>query len=163
MQNLQTEFDFYSKVVEKYEYDFENLKRQKLKSEENPSETLTKIVKLLQHKTQRASLVFNDMFVICQKEINEQTESQHENEFVYAQILEEFSEYFNIVSQKASALKDRIREIKKKLFGENYSRKGREQEGSKRTRDRVYVEQRDPRRNRGIHTIEAVLSKYGLN
>jgi hypothetical protein len=160
--NYESEFEFFSKVIENYEKEFENLKKPHGKNMEQPSENILKIVKLLQHKTQRTTLIFNDMLTLCQKEISSDQNKSQQNTFIFTQLLDEFSLYFDSVLKKAKNLHLRIQNLKQKAFGTydpKYKRNTYEQKISVE-KDKVFKYDNNLQKKRGLTNLEGILLNY---
>lgn len=160
--NYQSEFEFFSKVIENYEKEFENMRKMNGKNMEQPSDTIFKIVKLLQHKTERTTMIFNDMLAICQKEISYDLEKREENNYLFTQLLEEFSNYFETVSRKATNLKLRIKDLKQKAFGMSEQKQTRIVYNNpiKIEKDQVFRYQDQVDKKRGLKNLEGILVNF---
>ena len=160
--NYESEFEFFSKVIENYEKDFENLRKGNGRNLNHPSETILKIVKLLQHKTERTTLIFNDMLVICQKEISyDQNENNEENIYMFTEILEEFSRYFDSVQRKAKSLKMRIQDLKQKAYGSREQRGNRNRYNhSLKIEDKVFNPNQNLQKDKGLKNLDGILINY---
>ena len=160
--NYESEFEFFSKVIENYEKEFENLRKSQGKNMEQPSENILKIVKLLEHKTKRTSLIFNDMLILCQKEVSSDRNRSQQNSFIFNQLLDEFSVYFDSVLKKAKNLHLRIQNLKQKAFG-GYDPKWRGASyGSKIPieKDQAYRYDHNLDKKRGLANLEGILLNF---
>lgn len=160
--NYQSEFEFFSKVIENYEKEFENMRKVTGKNMEQPSETILKIVKLLQHKTERTTMIFNDMLAICQKEISHNQDRPEENNYLFTQLLDEFSNYFESVSRKANNLKLRIKDLKQKAFGTSEQKQSRAAYANpiKIEKDKVFSYSDPLEKKRGLKNLEGILVNF---
>lgn len=118
-QLMKEEFVYYFEVVDKYEQNLHNMKRNRFKQEQFPSETLTVIVNLLKYKMEKLLNVYNDLFMICQQEVSKEKQSSLTNNMVHLNILSEFSQLFEELNFQMASLKKRIKNLKNKLFGGN--------------------------------------------
>ena len=162
--NYESEFEFFSKVIDNYEKEFDNLRNAHGKNVEHPSETIFKIVQLLQHKTERTTRIFNDMLIICQKETSyDQGKQNEENNMLFTEILEEFAHYFDSVTRKTKNLKARIHDLKQKAFGTGDSRMNRNtfDNSLKIEKDKVFNYSDNLDKKRGFKNLEGILVNYG--
>ena len=127
--NLESEFEFFSNVIDKYKSDFENMRRSNRTTWEHPSRNIIKIIQLLEHKTERATGLFNHLLAVCEEESTSGRSYSEQNPMVFAEILEEFAQYFDSVVRKANSLKLKLEEMKQKAHfgGRNRQARSRDQ------------------------------------
>lgn len=160
--NYESEFEFFSKVIENYEKEFDNLRKGNGRNMDHPSDTILKIVKLMQHKTQRTTAIFNDMLVICQKEISvDQNQQSEENVVLFTKMLDEFSVYFGRVFKKAKNLKLRIQDLKQKAYG-TYEQRGNRNRfnNSMKIEDKGNNQMDNLEKERGMKNLDGILINF---
>jgi hypothetical protein len=148
-------------VIENYEKEFENLRKSQGRNMEQPSENILKIVKLLEHKTKKTTLIFNDMLILCQKEITSDQNKGSQNALIFTQLLDEFSVYFDSVLNKAKRLHLRIKDLKQKAFGGYDPRwRGATYGAQIMEKDQVFKYDNNLDKKRGLANLEGILLNF---
>jgi hypothetical protein len=162
--SYESEFEFFSNVIDNYKIDFDNLRKPYAKPFENPSKTILKIVQLLQHKTQRTTNVFNDMLTICEQAVNDNPHFAQKNTMIFAEILEEITQYFDSVTKRVENLKLRIEDLKQRVLIRDVRGRPQRIEGSSNLdMDQPFKYDEDvsqKNKNRGLEHLDGILAGF---